>query len=61
MHFLSIFPNQWVETKDQNIGNYGYMVLGFYRYIKNIIRYFDKNIDKAKFNKNNLKFILIFY
>ena len=39
-------------------------VLGFYEYIRisvNIGGYFDKNIDKAKINKNTLKFMEIFY
>ena len=35
-------------------------VLGFYGYIRNINGYFDKNIDKAKINKNTLKFMEIF-
>ena len=35
-------------------------VLGFYGYIGNINRYFDKNIGKTKINKNALKFIEIF-
>ena len=35
-------------------------VLGFYGYIGNINKYFDKNIGKTKINKNALKFIEIF-
>ena len=34
-------------------------VLGFYGYIGNIGGYFDKNIGKAKINKNHLKFMEI--
>ena len=34
-------------------------VLEFYGYIKNIDGYFDKNIGKAKINKNTLKFMEI--
>ena len=30
-------------------------IFGFYKYIKNIYRYFDKNIDKIKIYKNTLK------
>ena len=33
------------------------LVLGFYGYFGNIGGYFDKNINKAKINKNTLKFI----
>ena len=35
-------------------------VLGFHGYIGNIGGYFDKNIGKAKINKNTLKFMEIF-
>ena len=34
-------------------------ILGFYGYIENIGGYFDKNIGKAKINKNTLKFMKI--
>ena len=34
-------------------------VLVFYGYIGNIVEYFDKNISKAKINKNTLKFMKI--
>ena len=42
------------------IGFYEYIsdfidIFGFYKYIKNIYRYFDKNIDKIKIYKNTLK------
>ena len=36
-------------------------VLGFYGYIGNIDKYFDKNISKSKINKNTLKFMEILF
>ena len=48
-----------VQLKDQNIGNYGLSVLGFYGYIGNIDEYYDKSIGKVKINKNTLKFLEI--
>ena len=35
------------------------LILEFYKYIRNIGGYFDKNIAKAKINKNTLKFMKI--
>ena len=45
-------------SKEQNIDT-DILVLGFYGYIENIGRYFYKNIDKEKINKNTLKFMEI--
>ena len=39
----------------------GISMFGFYIYIININKYFDKNISKIKINKNILKFMKIFY
>ena len=35
------------------LGNTEILVLGFYRYIENINRYFDKNIDEIKIVQNS--------